>query len=303
MAALSVWFEWRSALVVVKPDTLIGWHRKGFRLFWRWKSRPAGRPPLPKDLRQLIRAMAEENVTWGEERIANELKLKLGLRVSPATVRKYLRGSRPGRSPDPAQRWLTFIHNHAQAIVACDFFVIVTAGFRILYVFVVMELGSRRILHFGVTGHPTADWTLQQFREALPRSHPYRFVIHDRDSIFSRKLNQDVEAMGVRVLLTPERAPKANSVCERLVGSARRECLDFLIPMGERHLKQILKSWVSHYNHGRVHMSLGPGIPAPLRPPPQKNAHPHRLPDGHVVRRRAVLGGLHHECWLEKAAA
>ena len=163
MATLSRMFEWRDALVNVKPDTLLRWHRKGFRLFWRWKSKPTGRPRLAKVLRQLIREMAAENPTWGEERIANELKLKLGIRVSPRTVEKYLRDG-PVRTPDPKQRWLTFVHNHAKVIVACDFFVVVTATFRTLYVFVIMELGTRRILHHNVTAHPTAEWTLQQSR-------------------------------------------------------------------------------------------------------------------------------------------
>jgi len=181
MATLSRMFPWGNSLMNVKPDTLIRWQRKGFRLFWRWKSKPRGRPRLPKDLRQLIREMAAENPTWGEERIANELKLKLGIRVSPRTVEKYLRAG-PVRTPDPKQRWLTFVHNHARLIVACDFFVVVTASFRTLYVFMILELGTRRILHQNVTAHPTAEWTLQQVREALPGDHPYRFVIHDRDS-------------------------------------------------------------------------------------------------------------------------
>jgi putative transposase len=168
MATLSRMFPWRDALVNVQPDTLIRWQRKGFRLFWRWKSQRRGRPRLAKDLRQLIREMAAENSTWGEERIANELKLKLGIQISPRTVEKYLRDG-PVRTPDPKQRWLTFVHNHAKVIVACDFFVVVTATFRTLYVFVIMELGTRRILHHNVTPHPTAEWTLQQFRETLDR--------------------------------------------------------------------------------------------------------------------------------------
>src|ERR1035438_739987 len=146
MAILSRMFPWREALVNVKPDTLIRWQRKGFRLFWHWKSKPRGRPRLAKDLRQLIREMAAENPTWGQERIANELRLKLGIRLSPRTVEKYLRDG-PARRPDPKQRWLTFVHNHAKVIVACDFFVVVTATFRTLYVFVIMELGTRRILY------------------------------------------------------------------------------------------------------------------------------------------------------------
>jgi putative transposase len=204
MAALSRAFPWGNSLVNVKPDTLIRWQRKGFRLFWRWKSKPMGRPRLPKDLRQLIREMAADNPIWGEDRIANELKLKLGIRVSPRTVGKYLRDG-PVRTPDPKQRWLTFVHNHAKVIVACDFFVVVTATFRTLYVFVILKLGTRRILHQNVIAHPTAEWTLQQFREALPGDHRYRFVIHDRDSIFSKVLDQDVTDLGVKVLRTPLR--------------------------------------------------------------------------------------------------
>jgi putative transposase len=151
--------------------------------------------------------MASENPTWGED---------------------Y-----PVRTPDPSQRWMTFVHNHAQTIVACDFFVVFTARFRILYVFVIMELGRRQIRHHNVTAHPSAEWTLQQFREALTEDHPYRFLIPDRDSIFSKDLDKGVSSMGVRILKTPVRAPKANAICERLVGTIRRECLDFLIPFGE----------------------------------------------------------------------
>jgi transposase InsO family protein len=200
--------------------------------------------------------MAAGNPTWGEGRIANELKPKLGLRVSPRTVEKYLCGGGPAHRPDPHQRWLTFIHNHAKVIVACDFFVAVTATFRILYIFVIMELETRRILHQNVTAHPTADWTLQQFREALPGGHAYRFLIHDRDSIFSKELDSGVIAMGVRVLQTPVRGPQANSICERLGGSLRRECLDFLIPVNERHLRMMVKEWGVHYNRGRPHFLI-----------------------------------------------
>src|SRR4030095_16490419 len=168
MPALGRLFDWRSALRVVKPDTFIRWHRKGFRLLWLWKSKPRGRTKLPNNLRELIRAMAAENPIWGEARIADELRLKLGIRVAPRTVGKYLTdGSHTGRTRDPKQRWMTFIRNHAKAIVACDFFVVVTATFRVVYVFVIMEVGTRRIVHQNVTAHPTAEWTLQQFREAL----------------------------------------------------------------------------------------------------------------------------------------
>jgi len=179
----------------------------------------------------------------------------------------------------------------------------VHSRFRILYVFVIMELGRRRILHLDVTAHPSAEWTLQQFREALKEEHPYRFLLHDRDSIFSKDLDRAVAAMGVRILKTPMRAPKANAFCERLVGTIRRECLDFLIPFGERHLKRLLTHWVAYYNHARVHSSIGPGVPDPTRPSPPMSGHRHRLPAGHVLRSKAVLGGLHHEYWLEKIAA
>jgi hypothetical protein len=165
LAVLSRLFNWRDALVVVRPETLIRWHRAGWRLFWRLKSRP-GRPPIPPELRQLIRRMASENPLWGEERIANELRLKLGVRVSPRTVRKYMPKRPPGR-PRGDQRWSTFLHNHAGAIVACDFFVAVTATFRLLYVFVVIEHGSRRLVRVAVTAHPSAAWTVQQLREVV----------------------------------------------------------------------------------------------------------------------------------------
>src|SRR5437016_10702016 len=169
---LGRWFNWRQALAVVQPATFTRWHRQGVRLFWRWKSHP-GRPRIPATLQVLIRQMARDNLTWGEERIANERLLKLGLRVSPRTVRKYM-PKRLDRGPGnrvPSQRWSTFVRNHAQAIVACDFCVVVTATFRLLYVFVLMEQATRRVLHTNVTAHPTTSWTLQQLREAIPADH------------------------------------------------------------------------------------------------------------------------------------
>jgi transposase InsO family protein len=291
-------------LVIVKPETLIRWHRQGFRLFWRWKCR-AGRPRLPQNIRQLIAQMALENPTWGQARVAAELMLKLGIWVSPRTVRAYWppEPERRGSRRVSSQRWKTFVHNHARAILACDFLVAVTVGFRTLYVLLMMEVGSRRIVHFNVTAHPTAEWTLQQFREAVPGDHTYRFVIHDRDAIYSAELDRDVEAMGVRVLKTPVQAPQANAYCERLIGTLRRECLDFLIPLNERHLRGLLREWVAHYNGGRPHASLGPGIPEPyaglpVLPRPTR----HCLPEGHQIRATVVLGGLHHEYYLERVA-
>src|SRR5947208_8063593 len=254
---LSCWFDWRQALLIVQPATLLRWHREGFRLFWRWKSR-RGRPSIPVDLQALIRQMARENPTWGQERIANELLLKLGLRVSPRTVRKYIPKRQPPGSGKrvSSQRWATFVRHHAQAIVACDFCVVVTATFRLLYVFVVMEHATRRILHINVTAHPTAAWTLQQLREAIPADHGYRFLLHDRDSIFSQHLDQSVRNLGLRVLKTPPQSPQASALCERLLGTLRRECLDFMLPVTEDHLRVLLHQWVQYYNIARPHMSL-----------------------------------------------
>jgi putative transposase len=302
---LTRWFDWRRALAIVQPATLIRWHRQGFRLYWRWTSRP-GRPPLPADLQALIRRMARENPSWGQERIANELWLKLGLRVSPRTVRKYLpkgldRG--PGKRAT-SQGWSTFVRNHAQAIVACDFCVAMTATFRILYVFVIIEHASRRLPHVNVTAHPTAEWTLQQLREAIPTDHAYRFLIHDRDRIFSRDLDQRIRNLGLRVLKTPPRCPQANSLCERVLGTLRREALDFVIPLTENHLRRILRDWVAHYNQGRPHMSLGPGIPQlPVSLPVPLHGPRHRLPAHLRVVTRPILGGLHHEYGLKQKAA
>jgi len=186
LALWSRFFDWKEALVIVQPETLIGWHRKGFKLFWKWKCR-IGRPRLPGNIRQLIVRMVRENPTWGEERVAAELSVKLRILVSPRTVRSYWpsRPSPRGTRKTSSQHWRTFVHNHAESLVACDFLVAVTARFRGLYVFVVMEVGSRQILHSNVTEHPTAGWRMQQFREALPSDHNYRLLIHDRDSIFS----------------------------------------------------------------------------------------------------------------------
>ena len=199
LVLLGRWFNWRDALTVVTPRTFVAWHRKGFRLFWRWKS-ASGRPPIPTELQLLIRKMARENPSWGEERIANELLLKLGLRLSPRTIRKYLPkspASPPGR-PRGDQRWATFLKNHARFIIACDFCVAVTATFRVLYVLVVMEHGTRRLLHLNATAHPTAGWALQQLRESIPSDHAYRFIIHDHDTIFSAELDASLTRLASR---------------------------------------------------------------------------------------------------------
>ena len=216
-------------LTVVQPDTLIRWHRRGWRLFWRWKSRP-GRPRIPANLQRLIVTMARANPTWGEERIADELLLKLGLTVSPRTVGRYLQHLRPSRGGRPSQRWTTFVRNHAHAVLACDFFTTITVHFRILYVFVVLDVGTRRIVHWNVTEHPTADWTIQQCRTghhrrdraSLPDPRPRRDLRlggRPRDPI-----DRDARAEDARADTAGE------CLLERLIGTIRRECLDWMIP-------------------------------------------------------------------------
>jgi putative transposase len=302
---LSRWFNWSSALTVVTPKTFIGWHRKGFQLFWRRKSQ-SGRPRIPPELQRLIRKMARANPSWGEERIANKLLLKLRLRVSPRTIQKYLPKSPAAAAGNRRrdQRWSTFLKNHAEAIIACDFCVVVTATFRILYVFVVMEHASRRIVHLNVTAPPTAAWTLQQLREAIPSDHTYRFIIHDRDAIFSIGFDASVAGMGLEVIETPVRSPQANSLCERLIGTLRRECLDWIIPLTERHLRKTLRFWLPHYNRGRPHSSLGPGLPdPPLNIPVHVQRQRHRFDRSSRVVAHSVLNGLHHEYSLLARAA
>ena len=211
---------------------------------------------------------------------------------------------RPQGQPRGDQRWSTFVANHAKAIVACDFLTVVTATFKCLYVFVIIEHGTRKLLHIYVTDHPTAAWTQQQLREAIASDHGYRFLIHDRDCIFSSQLDQSIANMGLRVLKTPYRSPKANSLCERVIGALRRECIDFLIPQTENHLRIILKNWMTHYNQGRPHSSIGPGIPdPPVGLPVRLQEHRHRIPDHLKVVGHPVLGGLHHEYELVTKAA
>ena len=202
-----------------------------------------------------------------------------------------------------SQLWMTFVRNHAKAILACDFLITVTASFRILYVLVVMEIGSRRIVHFNVTDHPTSEWTLQQFREAAPTNDEIRYLIHDRDSIYSADLDLAIESMGLEILRTPVRAPTANAYCERLIGTIRRECLDFMIPLNESHLRRLLFEWKSHYNKGRPHSSPGPEIPdSPVRLI-DPNAPRHLIPSDRCVVSKPIPGGLHHEYGIEESAA
>jgi hypothetical protein len=284
-------FAWREALTIVQPTTLLRWHHEAFRLFWRWRSR-LGRPRLPPDLQRLIAGMARDNPTWCEERIAAELLLTLGLRVSPRTVRRDMdrpSGGRPRRAN--GQRWATFVRNHAQVLVACDFCVVMTATFRILYVFVAIEVGSRRLLHVNTTAHPSAMWTAQQFREILAEPHGDRFVLRDRDRNHAPWVDAAITAMEVRILRTPVQAPVANCYYERLLGTRRRECLDFLIPLGEAHLQRALRIRQVHYNRARPHSRLGPGLPQPPPGLPAAAIIGHDLPRDMRVVARSILGG------------
>ena len=302
LVTLSRFFDWRRSLVVFRPDTLVRWQRDLARRLWRWKSRPTGRPEVPPDLRMLIHRMATENPSWGCRRISDELRVKLGIALSPRTVRKYLpKGTgRGGRGRD--QTWSTFVRNHARAIVACDFVVSTTASFRTIYTLVVMEIGSRRILHVNSTAHPTAEWTTQQLREVFVPEHPWRYLLHDRDAIFSAALDATARSFGLAILKSPPRCPKANAFCERLIGTLRRECLDWIIPLGEGHLRSVVREWATHYNRGRPHTAVN-AVPEPtLGIPAELQAHRHRLPAGQVVRAKSILGGLHHEYSIDRAA-
>ena len=299
---LARFHNWRESLVVVRPATFTKWMRECTLRRWRELSRKKqpGRPRIPNALRAVVRGIAAENPIWTARRIAKELLLKLGLDVAPNTVRRYMppRPSRTGTDGD--QLWRTFIKNHASVMVACDFATVYAPSLfhaaRVFYVFVAIEIGSRKIVHTHVTAHPTALWTTQQLREALSGDTGHRFLIHDNDSIFSDLVDGSARALGVKPIRTPYRAPRANAFCERAIGTLRRECLDWIIPLGRRHLHSIIREWVAHYNRARPHSSLGPGIPEPPEGlPVPRQPHRHHLPDGYRVVSTPVLGGLHHE--------
>jgi transposase InsO family protein len=202
------------------------------------------------------------------------------------------------------QRWRTFVQNHAHEIVACDFFTSITATFQVLYVFVAIEIGTRRLLHVNVTDHPTAEWTRQQFRAFLDGELGHRYVIHDHDTVFfSAEVDKAPSDFGVKVLRTPARSPMANAYCERVIGTIRRECLDYLIPLNARHVKRVVSEFATHYNRGRPHTALAPGLPEPSLATMPVTGHRHRMPSGYRVAKTPVLGGLHHEYRLEQDIA
>jgi putative transposase len=234
-----LWKDWRDALIIVKPDTVIKWHREGFRLYWRWKSKtPIGRPPIDKEIRELIRRISRENPLWGVPRIQSELRL-LGFNVTEKTVAKY----RVKRAKPPSQTWKTFLANHVNQIAAIDFFTIPTINFRVLYCFIVLLHGRRKIVHFNVTEHPTAEWTAQQIIEAFPDDTAPRYLLRDRDSIYGAEFRSRVKGMQIEEVVTAPHSSFQNPYAERVIGSIRRECLDHLIVLNEDHLRRILQAY------------------------------------------------------------
>jgi transposase InsO family protein len=272
--------NWRRHLLLVRPETVLHWHRKGWRLFWRWWSRSRlGRPRLNSEARALIATIAAENPHWGTERILGEL-LKLGIAVSARSIRRYRR-RRPARPP--CQSWRTFLANYAQAIWAADLFVVQTLTFQTLYVLFLISHDRRRLLHFNVTTHPTAAWVWRQMIEAAPWGQHPTYLIHDRDRVYGADLATRLVGLGIESVRTPVRAPWANAVGERVVRTLRRECLDHFLPLSERHVRAVLAEYASYYNRDRPHRSLGLETPVPSQRPVA----------GEVVA-RPVLGGLHH---------
>jgi putative transposase len=283
------WTQWRSALVIVKPETVIAWQRKGFRLYWRWKSRAgkSGRPCVSPEIRALIRQMSTANPLWGAPRIHGEL-LKLGIQLSQATVAKYmLRQRKP-----PSQTWRTFLENHVKQLASTDFLVVSTVTFRLLFVFVVLGHHRRRAIHFNVTARPTAEWTAPQIAEAFPWDSAPRYLLHDRDCIYGAAFRQRVGKMGIREVLTAPRSPWQNPYAERFIGSLRRECLDHIIVFNESSLRCILNAYFEYYEQSRTHLALEKDAPA------SRTIQP---PELGVVVELPQLGGLHHR--YERRAA
>ena len=274
------WPNWQRMLVIIQSSTVVSWHRLGFRLFWRWKSRAhTGRPSLSHELVTLIRQMWSTNPIWGSKRIQAELA-KLGIEVSDSTVRKY--------RPPPKRRsqtWKSFLHNHAEDLVAVDFFAVPTATFRVLYVFLVLAHERRKVLHFNITDSPSAAWTAQQLTEAFAYSSPPRYLLRDRDSIFGLEFVHRTAALGLEQKLIAPRAPWQNPFVERLIGSIRRECLDHLIVLNESHLRRHLTGYFNYHQQHRPHRSLGQDCPQPRAIEPPEQGKIIALPQ---------LGGLHH---------
>jgi putative transposase len=289
----ATWSRWKDALVIVKPETVVGWHQAGFRLYWRWKSRRRdGRPRIKEEIRVLIRRLAQENSDWGAPKIHGELQ-KLGFVLSERTVARYLRSLQ--RRGDPAKKWLAVLRNHREAIVALDLFTVPTATFRVLYCFFVIEHERRRILHFNVTPHPSADWIVQQLRETFPEAASYRYAILDHDSIFNVDVIAFLKATGFKPKRTSIQAPWQNGTAERWIGSCRREILDHIIPVNEEHLRRLIRDYVCYHQEDRIHDSLNKDTPnrRAIEPRPTTDASLISLPR---------LGGLHHRYTWRQAA-
>ena len=268
-----------TAVTIVRPETLVRWHRAGFRRYWRWKSNSrGGRPPIENELRALIRQMSTENQLWGAPRIHGEL-LKLGFSVAQSTVARYM----VKRRGPPSQGWKTFLRNHAPDIAAMDLFVVPTIGFKLLYGFVIVRLDRRNLVWINVTTNPTAEWVARQITEAFPWDGAPRYMIRDRDRIYGAIVTRRLRAMGIRDKPIAPASPWQNGFAERLIGSIRRECVDHIIIRGEAHLRQVLKSYADYYNRFRTHRSLNKD--APVSRSVQRTG---------VIRSRAILGGLHH---------
>jgi transposase InsO family protein len=276
-----VWRNWRGALHVVQPATVVRWHRQGFKYYWRWKSRGRGRPKLYPEIRALTRQMRLSNPAWGAPRIHGEL-LKLGFELSEAVVSKYM-VRRPG---PPSQSWRAFLNNHVNELISLDFFTVPTATFRILFVFVVLSHDRRHIRHFNVTAHPTATWTACQLVESCDTAKTPRYLIRDCDAIYGYRFLRQVKALGVEEVVTAPGSPWQNAYAERVIGSIRRECLDHVIVLGERHLKRVLSSYVRYYHSARTHLSLKKDAP---------DGRAVQSPEQGTMVEIPRVGGLHHK--------
>jgi len=275
---------WREALLLVQPDTVLRWHRAGFRALWCWKSRTARRfPRTSLDTVALIQRMARENRLWGAERIRGEL-LKLAIRVSKRTIQKYMRGMRPSRQS--GQTWARFLRNHANETWACDFLQTYDALFRAIFVFVIVEHGSRRVVHLGVTRSPTSAWVTQQLREVTAWGAGPRFLIRDNDDKFGPRFDDVATGTAIKILRTPHRAPRANAICERFLGSLRRECLDHGLILGADHLRRVTSEYQTYFNHARPHQGISQRRPTGANHPRTRQLSVAAVP---------VLGGLHHD--------
>ena len=276
-----IFSKWKSALLVVKASTLISWHRKGFKFYWKRKSRRVGRPNIDWQLIKLIRKMTKENPTWTAQRIQGEL-VKLGFSVCDNTVAKYMQ--KPKTDPKKIQRWLTFLRNHAKYIVGIDFTVVRTISFKAIYVFVAISHDRRKILHFGISSKPHSQWTIQQLRETFAFNNTTKYVIRDNDGIYSDEFKDAIRRFGLKDKPTAYRSPWQNPIAERIFGTLRRECLDHMIILNEKHLHDVLHEYIfEYYNVSRTHMSLDKD--SPIHRPAQKN--------GKIVS-KPILGGLHH---------